>query len=405
MKSTTHLREIFAAPALSWLPDRLVKRIRSGQALDRPLALGKVTLEQRRAIDDLLGRGSTGGDSVTLTPNRLCEALGISSLETLMQACRPEVYEEIARRDAHLRTWSDVFETGRELTSCDATWLAKLESEGLLKRLSADNPAAAEILLRSAIAVLKSLPADTQLLADLAATVTGDSHALDRGQPLATLCLRAIREHHGIDGLRNAASRRRAWAAAGVLCDDLSAPVLALNLTASAGSPFANILALHRRDGLPVFLPLRHLADISFSPLPPSMREIFICENPNLLGRAATELGSACAPLICTNGQPASAAMLLLRRLREAGAILRIHVDFDWAGLRIADQLVRETAALPWRMDAAIYQSSPATVALRGKSFHPAWAGDLAAAMEKRGLAVFEEQVAAPLIAELKRGK
>ncbi len=402
MNPTESLREIFAAPELAWLPDRLARRVRAGRSLERPLALGAVSPEQRRAIDDLLGRGSTGGGSLTLTPARLCGTLGISSLETLVRACRPEAFEEIAGREERQRAWSAVFEIARELAGSDAAWLAKLESEGLLKRLSADDPVSAEFLLRRAIAILKSLPADNLLLADLAAAATGDSHALDRGQALATLCLRAIRERHGIDGLRNAASRRRAWAAAGVLCDDLSAPVLALNLTASAGSPFEDILALHRREGLPVFLPLRHLAGISFSPLPPSMREVFVCENPNLLGRAAAELGPACAPLVCTNGQPASAAMLLLRRLREAGAALRVHADFDWAGLRIADQLIRETAALPWQMDAAIYESSPATVPLRGRSFHPVWAAALGAAMESRGLAVFEEQIGSCLIEELR---
>ena len=66
-------------------------------------------------------------------------------------------------------------------------------------------------------------PHDNLFLATLAARLTGDSHALDRGKPLSNLVLRASGNP----------DRRTAWSDLGVVIDDLSAPALCLNLPAA----------------------------------------------------------------------------------------------------------------------------------------------------------------------------
>jgi uncharacterized protein (TIGR02679 family) len=271
-----------------------------------------------------------------------------------------------------------------------------------LKRLSRGDPATADALLKSAFQILGRDPRDEVLLANLGAFCAGDSHALDRGQPLATLCLRALAIIHGIDGQRSAEARRKAWAAAGVIIDDLSAPALVFNLRATPGSALEEVLKLYRKDGQPAFLTYRQLQSAAhFGPLDPGMRVVHICENPSVVSAAARELGPRCRPLICTNGQPASAVRLLLSQLQAAGAQLRCHADFDWAGLRIVDQLVRDHAAIPWQMQAADYRRHPGTVPLPPQSFESESCPGLAEALRAEGTAVFEEQMIGSLLRDL----
>lgn len=76
---------------------------------------------------------------------------------------------------------------------------------------------------------------------------------------------------------------------------------------------------------------------------------VYVCENPNLMAIAADRVGARCAPLVCTDGMPAAAQRTLLAQLAQAGARLRYHGDFDWAGLRIANHVMRTWEARPWR--------------------------------------------------------
>ena len=133
------------------------------------------------------------------------------------------------------------------------------------------------------------------------------------------------------------------------------------------------------------------------------MRTVFICENPSIVSAAAREIGTLCRPLVCTNGQPTSTVHLLLSQLRIAGADLLCHADFDWAGLRIVDQLVREHRAIPWRMSVEDYRATPGTVPLDPKPFTASWSPDLSNALRTHGHAVFEEQLVRFLLNDLSK--
>ncbi|HEY0790166.1 MAG TPA: TIGR02679 family protein [Chthoniobacterales bacterium] len=403
------LRLLFDRPSLRWIVDRLAVR----QARERPLrgilVRGGATAEERRAVDDLLGRKSTTGNNLSLTLEALEEALReaglLQELGEVVTACRGPAAnrrEEAARRRSE---WDGVFDAVR--TRCAGRpgllrWVDDVHRQGVLKRMVKGGPTAAAGLLDRALKVIERFPCPGVLLANLAAECLGDSHALDRGQPAGTLCLRAIEVLHGIDGLRSADARRQAWSAAGVIIDDLSAPVLAFNLRGTSGSALEAFLELYRRHGLPGFFTYRQLqTSDAFLPLHPSMRKVFVCENPSVVSAAAREIGTKCLPLVCTNGQPASAVHLLLTRLQQAGAQVHAHADFDWAGLRIVDQLVREHAVLPWRMDAGEYFAAAGTAPLEPQPFSAAWAPDLSEALRRRGKAVFEEQVVGSLLSDL----
>lgn len=132
---------------------------------------------------------------------------------------------------------------------------------------------------------------------------------------------------------------------------------------------------------------------------------VHVCENPAVVAAAAHRLGSRCAPLVCLEGQPTTAARVLLERLRAAGCPLVYHGDFDWSGVRIANLVMARHAARPWRFRAADYlavvrrrlDARP----LEGRAVEAAWDADLAPAMARAGVAVFEEQVIEDLLADL----
>ncbi len=97
--------------------------------------------------------------------------------------------------------------------------------------------------------------------------------------------------------------------------------------------------------------------------------------------------------------------MVLLRRLAAAGARIRVHADFDWAGLRIAEQVIADTRGEAWRFTAADYAAGigagRAGPALIGAPAASRWDEALARAMGSAGIAVPEEQVLGDLIADL----
>ena len=403
------LRVLFEQPGLQWIMTRLAERMARGRPLSGLIANEQATSDERRAADDLLGRRSTVGNRLSLDLSILEETLRSAGLAGCLRdaviACRGAVENERAQAERQRDEWELMFNGARAQCAGQPAlvgWVDALARDGTLKRLSHGNVATAANLMTSAQRVMLRASGKEVLLANLAAECAGDSHALDRGQPLATLCLRAIAVLHGIDGQRSANSRRKAWAAVGVIIDDLSAPVLIFNLRAAAGSALEQLLDLHRHQGQPAFLTYRQLQSSNmFEPLDPAMRTVFICENPSIVSAAAREIGADCQPLVCTNGQPVSTVHLLLSQLRCAGAELRCHADFDWAGLRIVDQLVREHAAIPWRMNVEEYRAAAGTVSLDAQPFTASWSPELSDTIRTRGTAVFEEQVFRFLLRDL----
>lgn len=403
------LRAFFERPGLRWIMERLVDRMSRGRPLIGFIANAQATSDERRALDDLLGRRSTVGGRLRLDlaalERTLLSAGMAKCLEDAVVACRGPIENQRLQAGRRHLEWEAALNSARALCSELPTlvgWIDSLARDGTLKRLSQGDVVRAANLMTSAWGVVSRAPGAEVLLAALAAECAGDSHALDRGQPLATLCLRAIEVLHGIDGQSSASARRKAWAAIGVLIDDLSAPVLTFNLRAAGDSELGQILDLHRQQGQPAFLTYRQLrGSNAFEPIDSAMQTVFICENPSVVSAAAREIGARCHPLVCTNGQPTSTVHLILSQLRGAGAELRCHADFDWAGLRIVDQLVREHTAIPWRMGVEEYRAASGTVSLAPQPFTAGWSPELPDAIRACGSAVFEEQVILTLLADL----
>jgi uncharacterized protein (TIGR02679 family) len=135
-------------------------------------------------------------------------------------------------------------------------------------------------------------------------------------------------------------------------------------------------------------------------------RIVYVCENPNLLTIVADRLGSASAPLVCTEGMPAAAQQTLLVQLVRGGARLHYHGDFDWPGVRIGGYVMRAFGALPWRFGARDYEEAVRAAPdhdsrLAGDPAETPWDNALSGAMRHHGIAIAEEALTEVLLQDL----
>lgn len=385
------------------------------------LQLTQLSMAEHEALALLTGRSSRFVKSRKVDLGQLDAALlaaGIAASlrEALEMIDGPIINRAAEKAEVHAR-WAAVTEVGdRHPTLTE--WLQTRAAPGLLKRLSRQDAASASQLLERANAVLRRLPAAGLTRAQLAAEVLGDAHALDNGQPTATIVLAALR--HG-EGMQQAAARslvpdkansqsddhqleertRDVWARAGVLVNELARPALFLNLPVRLES------ASISRPGEPGYLSLRKLLRTSID-WSVDGQSVFVCENPNILSIAADHLGAACAPLVCTDGMPAAAQRALLTQLALAGARLHYHGDFDWAGLHIANHVLKTYDATPWQFERgdylrAVESASPATHDLKNAAVVASWDSSLTEAMETCGVAIPEEAVVTALLVDLRQ--
>jgi uncharacterized protein (TIGR02679 family) len=284
------------------------------------------------------------------------------------------------------------------------TWLADLTGDGTITRLANIGDTAAVDQAVRVLEYLADRPADAPPIAlpALAAHITGDTKALNHGTTLATLVTRALTLREGVARPASAANRRELWDLSNVIVDDLASRVLVLNLTAQ-GDGLAEWLTGAARYGTPFQVTLHQL---DTHPIRLRPARIFACENPAVLRRACAELGPACPPLICAEGQPSTAFHKLARLAVAAGSELAYHGDFDWPGVAITAKVIERHGAWPWRMTAVDYLSgakaSDTFVALRGEPAPTPWEPGLGETMRATGRAIYEEAVADQLLADLR---
>lgn len=407
MPDIQRLRETFAKPELAWLVERLRKRLENGDALTGAVTLSNPRPEQREAIDRLLGRTPSRGGTMSVP---------LESLEDLLrhaQIC-PSLNEAIellvgpvrnlrAERTTVEVRWSQLFSTATSRLAARPElqpWLEALRGGGLLRRYGIER---AETLLNQALEVVDRLPAKGLSLAELAVANTGDAHALDPNTSLGALVIRAAASLAGVGTWDHAEARRDAWAGAGVLCDELSAPVLTLGLRGDPVSVTGRALCLYADAGEPTFVTTRQLLKTP----PVFSRDIvgaiaFVFENSTVVSAAANSLKHHTAPIVCTQGQPTTAVHVLLKQLTTAGVRLFYHGDFDWPGIHIANLIIQRHNARAWRMNAVDYRNvSPKSLPLEGSPVAASWDPQLADAMAESGRAVHEEKVIDILLHDL----
>ncbi|MFF4763786.1 TIGR02679 family protein [Streptomyces sp. NPDC001292] len=414
MTDLPRLHRLLGGPETAWLLERARNRLATGRPLDSPATLKAATSEQRRAVELLLGRRLRSGSSLTVPLAEVDRVLRASmacpdGLAAAVVALTGPVTDRRAEEAALAAAWQ------RALVELDhpgvadraglAPWRAKVESTGLLKRLSGGDPVAARELAADAVRVLSALPADGLTLPVLAARTLGDAHALDDGRPLAALVLSAVRALAALpETATGADGRRAAWAAAGVALDDLSSRVLVHGLPGSPRTTTGHILAAARDGGEPCVLTLRQVVG-----RPPGLglngHTVHVCENPAVLAAAADELGSDCPPLVCVEGNPSAAARTLLTHIADQGHPIAYHGDFDWGGIRIATGILRLPTAVPWRYDTPSYLAAVerglGTPLTTGTPTPTPWDPTLAEALTQHAVRVEEEHLLDQLLADL----
>jgi uncharacterized protein (TIGR02679 family) len=192
---------------------------------------------------------------------------------------------------------------------------------------------------------------------DLAAKVLGSSHALDTGTREEAAVARALVYMLG------PAEHRDLWAQAGVHLDLTSVPVLTWGLPLTDESGLACMTTEAAHAGIPL-----HLSRFALERYPVKVKpgsRILAVENPRIVEAAAQRRTDV--SVVCTNGNPGSAVLLLLGQLRNERADLRYHGDFDAAGLAICERMMR-FGLTPWRMDATDYQAALAIADTRGEA-------------------------------------
>lgn len=403
------LRRTLGSSEAAPLLDALARRVVRERPLSGTITLRSLSADEGEAISSLLGKSFAEGNAVRVDLDALGDRLraaGISAdLTEAVIALRGPILSHRAQAESLAQSWAPVralAETAVAGRPEVAGWIRHLIELGVVRRLAGGAPATAELLLRQLSRLAEALPAQADPLPALAARLFGSAHALDPGSPLATLGVRLAARIGNIRYEESAEGRRTAWAAAGVLCDELSLPVLVFNLCPQGESVLCRLLAAAAAGGEPLHLSTRLLMGSPFDAQSGLRdRDIFVCENPAIVGLAARRLSRNCAPLVCVNGQFATAALLLLRMLRGAGARLRVHADFDAGGLRIAQRVMVEGAAIPWRYGAADYASAPKGVSLSADLPPTPWEPGLRDAMLREARVVHEEALAKDLLHDL----
>ncbi|WP_200825012.1 TIGR02679 family protein [Nonomuraea solani] len=401
------------------LPGRLLaaarrRMERTGGVLEGSIGLNAPTDDERRAIIGITGiYRPEGVKRLTVSLAELDAAIPGG----LLQALGGRIRDRAAERASEEAAREDLLAASSRHagTPWFSGWLAAMSADGTLTRLIRRGDGH---LIRQACAVLDLLPASFVPLPVLAEAATGDTKALGRGSPLATLVLRALalrtpgeperrssrrESDEGANEERSGRDHERAprelWESAGVILDDLASQVLVLNLRTRGGTVVSRWLDDAAAHGIPFRLTLQQQMEYE---IVPDVEEIFVCENPAVLRAAAAELGMASAALVCTEGIPSAACHKLLAGCPRP----RWRADFDWTGLRILASARLRHGATPWRMGAADYSAGlelGESTPLTGSPAVSLWDPALADRMGAAGRAVMEERLIPALLSDLTR--
>lgn len=279
-------------------------------------------------------------------------------------------------------------------------WLLRLEEEALPRQLA---PGRELQLVQAVLEVLASLPSLGESLRPMAFRLLGDHHSLDVGKPVGELTLRALSVMSRRPMATTPEERRKLWHWAGVECDEVSSDVLTLGLRPTAGTAFCRALDAMSRHGEPMRLTLRQIRhnDLKLA----AGTTVYVCQHPVVVAAAAERYPAGSKPLVVTGERPGLAVRALLQALLVGGAKLFYHGDFDWHGIRVANDLYRTFPFQPWRFRAGDYieasRKQVLTPDLVGHPVYARWDEAMADAMAQHGKAIEEERVLSSLLGDL----
>ena len=409
------LREVLGQDALAPLLDRLKKRLQQGKALRGRLSFQQPSPMFLQALQQLFGRRPQDSKGFSFEieelENLLHRAQLAPSLDEAVQALLGPLDNLHARKQRDAQIWDALFtEAQMACPESEGAGLESLKNLGLLKRLSQGEAERASLWLSDVLHLLRGGPYVGLPLAQVASERFGDAHALDIGQVRNSLFLHFFKVKLSTSSpeMSDTELRRRAYGEIGILCDELSAPVLVWNLRATGTGWLDDLLQHHQRAQEPCRLSIRILLRYVFTP--DLQQKIYICENPSLVAMAASRYTDQQVQhaLICTEGQLTTSGHLLLRKLHSEGLQMLAHGDFDWPGLRMVQHLITKYHVAPWRFGAQDYlnalERSRASdrLSLQGLACTTPWDSNLRETMIQHQVAIHEEALAEQLLPDLK---
>lgn len=397
----------FSRPELARLWDAARRRLeRNGRKITtNPIELTGLTEDEVIAICSLLARRRPSGDEIRVSLSELDNALRASRtqlgvVETLEATSGP-VDDRSARRAAERKSHADLWQSAEAhpIISHEPArlWITSMRQRGRLTRLAVDDPGA---LLTAALDCLGWLVSNRGSsleellpLSVVAAAQFGDAHALDSDTALGAVVADAIL------ALSGAAELRAAWLTFGIQLDSVSSAALTYMLPGAPGT-----IAGAACGAAEVLRVTYRMLDRGFGLRIRPNEVVWVCENPSIVALAADRLGSKSQPLVCLEGMPSSVTGRLLAALRQAGAILHVHADFDFGGIAIMSHVTSRLGAEAWRMGHEDYLTALGgpTTDLPQIIGTTSWDPQLAAVMNHHRRAVHEEAIFATLLSDLR---
>lgn len=265
------------------------------------------------------------------------------------------------RREARTRSQAARAALGNAIESWEEPWASdwsdEVQRSGIIGGLDGEAATRLADNVRRLLDHLDAAADQSASRTEVAASLFGSAHALDRGQTLATAAETAIRHRTGQTGLEG----RALWEEAGILADRVSAPVLTWSLPTTGTSPLDTLIRAATSGALPVHISLMALRQHTISI--PQGSPVLVVENPRLVEAAAERELPGC--VIATNGNPTTALWSLVGQLLQSSARLLYHGDFDAAGLAICRRM-QTGDCQPWLMGRSDYEAAIDTAAQSG---------------------------------------
>lgn len=332
------------------------------------------------ALQSLLGRKPAKRlDLTELETALITRRIGDNLCSALTRLGRPPSQDAARRRAKRARSEAARVTLKEAISSWDEPWVTAWSDSiiraGLLKNVDSDAVNVLVTDVRRLLDRLDRLEPPGISRTELAASLYGSAHALDRGTKRATAVTHALRhkmlaqptgsshtdreqdvsgsgcEVSAVSRINTPRAERELWETAGILPDRVSAPVLTWAIPASGSSVLAEQIRTALQGMLPIHLNL--MALLKYPVTVPQDTAVLVVENPRLVEAAAERNLPNC--VVSSNGNPTTAVTTLLRQMQDSGASLWYHGDFDAAGIAMCRRM-HEFGCTPWKMSALDYE-------------------------------------------------
>ena len=246
-------------------------------------------------------------------------------------------------------------------------------------------------------------------LAVFAAEVTGNPHFFDRNTVAGQLLMHLICYASGADLPENAHQWRERLEAVCIVSDNLSSMIHAYGLHLRTGKQWHPAYEAFCQLKQPCVVTMENLQGITGAST--EHNRAYIVENEMVFSYLISQMEEEEVTLLCTSGQPRTAALKLISLLLAEGTELFYSGDIDPDGVRIAERLWKKFDGRIhlWRMEASDYKAC-----LSKETFGPIGNSKLdglehpqlkitAKVMKNKGLCGYQENILQDLLTDIKQ--